>query len=752
MTKLIRNRQRGRILHAYLDSGSWRLLTTAAVISLLVFGESTASAQTCATKLLSVPKTQALYVYFPTAVDSTFPEFSPGDTSPIDPFTMANHDNSINTAQVRQRAFELMEAAYCEFDMNVKLTTTVPAPTEARWQIVGIGSDKSGTGAVGYAQDVDTNDSDPQDYSRVWVENLEDYTGAELSGGNSTMERWSRAIANLAAHESAHSYGGSHAESAPRTGEDAAGNHFIADPGTGASASTIADSFNHFGDRTYERLGHDIGLHVKTLGNWDFVNPNSTNADKLVITLLSSASTLTRAWWWNGSLSPWREPTLTKRSGATISFRGTNYNVFDLEFSTAKAWSGGPNGQAPPSIKFHVGASVNESDPVIVYQATLSSGGTDLPLHPRIFGYDAGITAGGGFAVSFFNTQAEDNGFLEISDLNVQFLPRMLDLEQMVEGGELLTIGGIPITPFQRRARDSRKSDEEIVTSIKGPIRVGDDPFVIPIAHLTDYRHLDEIIRKDPNCRPGQVGVEGPGFGVPSVRYCPSAGNVLSLFPATYVYVSAKVTEPNARQWDPVTSQFINAPLTTRVFFQMAGVIPDANDNNVDDLIDIRNGTSRDNNNNGIPDEVESGGWAASAHVGLTSPTGATSQVLDDGFSLDLGLEYELTSQFSLIGILSYDTLEAKGAGSDLDILHLSINGRYYATIGSRFTPFAQAGIGVYDVSPGNTEYGYNAALGLRWDFSASYALELLYKRHEIQTSSSNIEYSTAQIGVRWDL
>lgn len=731
-------------------------LVAGAALSLLVLGTAAAAAQTCATKLLNIPKSQALYVYFPTATDSTFPEFSPGDTSPIDPFTMANHDNTINTGQVRSRAFELMQAAYCEFDVNVKLTTAVPAPTETRWQVIGIGSDLSGNGGVGWAQDVDTLDSDAQDYCRVWVENLENYTGAELSGANSSLERWSRSIANLAAHESAHNYGGQHTESAPRTGEDAAGNHFIADPGTGASASTIADSFNHFGDRTYERLGHNIGLHVKQLGNWDFVNPNSTNADKLVITLLSSASTLTRAWWWNGSLSPWRDPTITKRSGVTIAFRGTNYNVFDLEFSTAKAWTGGPNGEAPPAVKFHVGASVNESDPVIVYEATLSNGGTDLPLHPRIFGYDAGITAAGGFAVSFYNAQAADGGFLEISDVNVQFLPRMLDLEQMVEGGELLTIGGAPITPFQRRGRgretEGPREVEEFRTSLRGPVQVGDDPLVLPIAHLTDFRHLDEVIKEDPDCVPGQKTSQGPSFGVPGAHYCPQAGNVLSLFPATYVYVSAKVTEPNARQWNPATSQFVDAPLTTRIFFQVAGVIPDANDNGIDDLIDIREGTSRDGNDNGIPDEAEGGRWAVSAHLGLASPDGVASRVLDDGLSLDLGLEYEMTSQFSLLGIVGYDSLDAKGSGPDLEMLHLSLNGRFYFTSGP-VLPFAQAGVGLYDLSPGSTEVGYNAALGLRWDFAASKALEVLYKRHEVQTGGgANLEYSAAQIGLRWRL
>lgn len=61
---------------------------------------------------------------------------------------MANHDASLSTAQVRQRVLQLMEAGYCEFDVEVKLTTTKPAPAEARWQIVGIGSDDSNAGGL----------------------------------------------------------------------------------------------------------------------------------------------------------------------------------------------------------------------------------------------------------------------------------------------------------------------------------------------------------------------------------------------------------------------------------------------------------------------------------------------------------------------------------------------------------------------------------------------------------------------------
>ncbi len=97
----------------------------------------------------------------------------------------------------------------------------------------------------------------------------------------------------------------------------------------------------------------------------------------------------------------------------------------------------------------------------------------------------------------------------------------------------------------------------------------------------------------------------GTGFGDPRVVYCPTPGTVLSLFPATYTYVSATVTEPKAHYWDKTQRQYVDGPLSTRIFFQVAGNVPDANRNGRDDLIDIREGTSQDRNGNGIPDEAE---------------------------------------------------------------------------------------------------------------------------------------------------
>lgn len=711
-----------------------------------------ALAQSCPAGALATSKSSALYLYMATSVDNTFPSYGGESTSPLNPFDMASHDGSIGTSQVRQRVLDLVRAGYCEFDVEVKLATSTPSPTESRWQIVGIGSDTT-AGPVGKAQAVDTGDADAQDYSRVWVENLESWTGSALSGSSSTLERWATAIANLAAHESAHNYGALHSESAPRPGEDATPNHFIADPAAGATPTSIAGSLNHFSDRTYERFGHDLGLNVKTLHNWDFVNPNGTDADSLVVRLLSTAPSLTLGWVYNGSLSPWTNPTVTLQPGPE-TYRGTSYNVFHLEFSTAKSWSGGGGGVAPPGEKFHVGASFSES--VIVYETILRNGGSDLPLKPRMFGYDAG-TASPEFAVTFFNPQAEAEGDLVLSDLRVLFLPRMVDIEQMVEGGDLVGLHGLPVRSFPRQPREERAAEgPPIRQRLPEPVRIGDEPYSLPVAHVTDRRHLD-VTYEEGYCEPASGQLPAPAFGDPRVVYCPRPGTALSLFPATYTFVVATVTDPDARHWDPDAGAFVDGPLATRLFFQVAGIVPDANRNGVDDLLDIRTGTSRDADGDGIPDEAQGGRLALLAHFGAAFPEGRASRFYDRGTSLDLGLEATVTPQLSLVGLLGYDSLDRDrsepGSGDDLELLHLSAGARYHPFPGAPLLPFLQGTVGVYDLRPGDTEIGGSVGAGVRWDVAPHWSLEAVYRRHRVATPGPfDLELSTAQVGLRWEL
>jgi hypothetical protein len=555
-----------------------------------------ASAQDCPVTVLNATgQKNSLYVYFPTAVDNNFPEYgeSGQSTSPVSPFSMNQHDASIMTGAVRFQTLQKMRTGYCEFDVAVKVATTPPAPAEDRWQVVAIGSDLSGQdGLSGKAQNVDTGDAVAQDFCRVWVSSLQDWADVELKGANSTLERWSTAIANLALHETSHNFGSTHGDAIPVSGEDAPPNHFIADPALGATPDTIVDRLNHHSDTSYEKLGHNLGLAIQTLHNWDFVNPNAQDADAATIRVLSKAGSLTIGWFYGGALSPWTNPTVTKQNFQT-TFQGSPYNVFDLKFTAPKAWSGGANGTVPGGELFHLGATFLEDEGVIVFETTLHAGGSNLPLRPRLFGYDAGTAGDGSFNASFFNTGAAE---LLLSDVQVLYLPRMVSIEEMVVGGALRGIGGMEVTPFAREPRDPR---DVLPSRLGGPVRVTREPFTLPLARLTDRRHLDLTVGPD-ECKDSGFG------GTPEVNECPNEGTALSLFPATYTYVMATVTDPNARYWDKRLRRYVSGPLSTRFFFQVAGQVPDANANGIDDLLDIRNRTSRDGNANGIPDEAES--------------------------------------------------------------------------------------------------------------------------------------------------
>jgi hypothetical protein len=565
-----------------------------------------AQAANCPAGVLATPKTNNLYLYYAPSDDAAFPNwFTSGGmaTSPLKAFDFASHDPAIGTfAQLRQRVQERLQEGYCEFDVKIQTTTSTPAPTEARWQIIGIGSDTTTDGSMGVAQDVDIGDADAQDYARFWVGEYQGWLGGEITGTNSTLERWATALADLIGHESGHNYGLAHGDATSVPGEDAAINHFIANPALGASPDSMVDALNHFGDTEYELLGANIGLNIKTLHNWDFTNPNASNADSLVITVLSDAAALTIGWWFNGSTSPWSNPTVAS-AGSTQVFRGTTYNVFRVTFSTAKAWSGGVAGTVPPGVTFHTGASFAEPNPVIVTDATLRNGGTNLALHPRIVAYDAGFGSPV-YNVSFFNTQPEA-GELIVRDLDVVYSPRMIDIETMVRGGRLRGMNGLRAAVYQRKGG----SDQRIMSRERlraATFTVGREALVIPIALLTDERHVDHTYtEKDCETRGAKRRTGGANFGPPgTVLYCPK-GTSLSLFPATYVYVSATVIDPNAERWDAKRKAVVRGPSESRVFFQVAGVKPDFNRNGTDDLLDIRTKKSRDANRDGIPDDAK---------------------------------------------------------------------------------------------------------------------------------------------------
>ncbi len=538
-----------------------------------------------------------IYLYFPTAIDNDFPDDAGGwgiTTSPLQPFDISDLDSGVGTtAELRNAITERVKNDYCEFNARVVQTTnangtTNPQPTDDRWAVVGIGSDTN-PALFGIAEDNDFNDDDPTSYARLWAGTFESSfggSGGALNGTDSTLARWANAIGGTISHEAGHDFGPTHGDEAPETSEDAATNHVMATP----SGEDRAQD-RHFSNTSFEILARNIGLYEQTVSNWDFINPNNSTADGFRITVLVTPSdgTPTKGSIYTGSLSPWGDVSIS--SDGSETFQTNNYNRFIITFTSPKSWNNGADGEIPAGEDFHVGVGLTTD--YIVRNVEFTDGGTPMDLRPRVVGYTTGGSFDpetGSFHVTFSNADPE-NGSLLLSDFIVRYLPRTVDIDQMITGGELIGFDGLPIEPWAVRGTDQKSFDL-------------DDKVDITVGSLTEKRAVDFIDKPD-----GKCGLITPppiqdAVAPNRMEYC-REGHVLGLFPSARIYIEATLTDPNAKYFDRDRQEFVVGPLESRIFAQLSGVTPDLNKNDVDDAIDISTGGCGDSNNNGVCDEAE---------------------------------------------------------------------------------------------------------------------------------------------------
>jgi hypothetical protein len=347
-------------------------------------------------------------------------------------------------------------------------------------------------------------------------------------------------------------------------------------------------------------------------------------------------------------------------------------------------------------------------------------------------------------------------GDLLIEDVEILLLPRPVALEQMVQGGELLAIDGAAVSPFQRRPTREREKGS-IITRINQD-EVG-ETYTIPIAAMTDRRHLDVTLQPDPDVC-GDNGNTLPlrqtgRFLEDSLQgedYC-EEGLYLSLYPATSVYVKATVVDPNARYFDPVQGRMVTGPLRTRLYAQFAGTIPDFNKNGIDDYREIREGSVLDENRNGIPDEVErglggggapGGDWSVYGLLGATLPdtTG-----LDSGFSGVAGVDRHYAGAWSAGVRLGYHGFDASAPADDPSAVELSAHLERGMSIGPRTRIFAGGGPGAYSLNPGDTEFGGHVGVGATFALRPRADLEVRAEYHEV--FDNNLSFGSILAGLR---
>ena len=517
-----------------------------------------------------------LYLYFPTAADASFPNYPQScgtPVSPAQPFNVNDLDSSIGTTgQLRDRIFDVVYDDYCEMNVQVRQSTTNPdgfGTLDPRRNIVAVGSDSGGCYGVAqnYSNQIDLNDTHPVDHARVWGGSYPAGCGPShgaLEGGNSTLDRWANAVGSTSAHEAGHNYGLQHGDdSFIHTGEDNRFLHIMPSatlPGESAPVPTcdFRAQKRHFSDTTYSILAHNVGLVSQTMGNWDFVNPNTVNASQLRMEVLSTAGSLTLTYWWNGIWSPWSAPSVSGPLSTTV-FQGVTYNVFHVTWNVGKAWEarnipGTPQTPSvvPPGTTFHIGAEFNGShyydpDPYIIHDVVLLNGsGSPLPLQPRMAGYDNGTLdmSSGDFVLKFFNFSQE----LILQDITIYELPRKISLDSMQYGKELKTWDGQIVLPWSVTKHDDvRLTQDGARLSLRNLYQQGHHVFV---------RHG----REDPKDASISGADENPDV--------PGSISV-DLFPATTVFLTARVVDPNTKYRDPKTGEEKNAE--SLLFYQFAG-------------------------------------------------------------------------------------------------------------------------------------------------------------------------------------
>src|SRR5436305_5558235 len=92
---------------------------------------------------------------------------------PLRAFDITNLTDYTGTvSDLRDQVTNVVIDDYCEFNVKVLSTTSVPPTTFPRRSTIGIGTDPNGTcgdSTFGLAQEVDTGDGVVADFARVWA-------------------------------------------------------------------------------------------------------------------------------------------------------------------------------------------------------------------------------------------------------------------------------------------------------------------------------------------------------------------------------------------------------------------------------------------------------------------------------------------------------------------------------------------------------------------------------------------------------
>jgi subtilisin family serine protease len=118
--------------------------------------------------------------------------------------------------------------------------------------------------------------------------------------------------------------------------------------------------------------------------------------------------------------------------------------------------------------------------------------------------------------------------------------------------------------------------------------------------------------------------------------------------------------------------------------------------------------------------------FKVSAHAGMTSPLGSFSNHYSQYQSYILDLEYPLTQELSLVGLLGYNEFNATSTGyDDIYIINLSANLKYCRPLKNKWSAYIAGGPGYYLPEDYGSGIGANLSIGFDYEFKNDILLEV---------------------------
>ena len=149
----------------------------------------------------------------------------------------------------------------------------------------------------------------------------------------------------------------------------------------------------------------------------------------------------------------------------------------------------------------------------------------------------------------------------------------------------------------------------------------------------------------------------------------------------------------------------------------------------------------------------DSSKFAVYGDVGVAVPHGDSSTFLDAGVSLNAGLEYMITKQFSAEGTFGYHRFSNRFStffGDASHVYQLSGNGKFYfVDESSKVRPFINGGVGAYVTDSATVHFGGNVGGGVLYEITPKWGIQGSYNFHSF-SSGSGVHFSAIQGGVRF--